>query len=151
MAVVVDSYVIALTLHGITVRFAPHVLQVFDSYRQRRWFSKEAGGQLFANVQDDLWEIVLATGPRSTDRRGRFSFWPDRRREQLEIEQYFANGLTYVGDWHTHPEKVPQPSNDDLVSIRNVVRESTFYTSGLLLCIVGLAPFPEGLYVSLHV
>ncbi|RWE08122.1 MAG: hypothetical protein EOS23_24970 [Mesorhizobium sp.] len=61
---------------------------------------------------------------------GSVHFWPDRKAEQREIDQYFANGLEYVGDWHTHPGKVPTPSRDDIYSIDNVLRESTLYTSG---------------------
>ncbi|MFD2051873.1 Mov34/MPN/PAD-1 family protein [Mesorhizobium calcicola] len=144
-----DSTVIA-RFHCLTAQFSPDVLRVFDAHRQTGWFSKEAGGQLFADIKADLWLVLAATGPRSADRRGRFHFWPDRKAEQREIDRHFAAGLHYVGDWHTHPQNVPAPSQGDIVSIENVVRESTIYTSGLLLCIVGLAPFPEGLHVSFH-
>lgn len=150
MAIVLDGDVAVAKFHCVTVRFAPQVLKVFNAHRQRGWFRKEAGGQLFADIDGEIWSVVAATGPRSTDRRGRFHFWPDRRAEQIEINQHFEAGLQYVGDWHTHPEKVPSPSRDDLFSIENVVRESTFYTPGLLLCIVGLGPFPAGLYASFH-
>ncbi|WP_432652072.1 Mov34/MPN/PAD-1 family protein [Phyllobacterium myrsinacearum] len=126
------------------------VLEVFDLHRQRRWWSKEAGGQLFAKIDGGVWFVQSATGPRSTDRRGRFHFWPDRRSEQLEINQHFASGFHYVGDWHTHPQDIPSPSASDILSIESVVKESTLHTPGLLLCIIGLAPFPAGLYTSYH-
>ena len=151
MAITLEERSVVARFHRVTVQFSPEVLEVFDAHRQKGWFSREAGGQLFAKIERNVWRVVAATGPRSMDRRGRFHFWPDRRSEQREIEEHFATGLVYVGDWHTHPEKVPTPSHDDILSIENVVRESTFYTSGLLLCIVGLAQFPRGLYVSLHV
>ncbi|MGA7998426.1 MAG: hypothetical protein WCA28_26485 [Bradyrhizobium sp.] len=60
------------------------MVATFDAHRQRRLYQREAGGQLFARVWDDEWEIVSATGPRSRDRRGRFSFWPHRASEQEE-------------------------------------------------------------------
>lgn len=150
MAVTVEEGSVIARFHRVIVRFSPEVLRVFDAHRQTGWFSREAGGQLFADIDGNLWYVLAATGPRSADRRGRFHFWPDRKAEQREIDQQFAAGLAYVGDWHTHPEKVPKPSPNDTLSIENVVRESTFHTSGLLLCIVGLAPFPEGLHVSFH-
>lgn len=150
MALVLEGDSVVARLHHVTLRLSPDVLKVFDAHRQKGWFSKETGGQLFAAIEDDVWHVVTATGPRAADRRGRFYFWPDRRAEQREIDQHFASGLIYVGDWHTHPEKVPTPSRDDIVSMENVVRESTFYTSGLLLCIVGLEPFPAGLHLSFH-
>ncbi|AMX97866.1 hypothetical protein A4R28_32260 (plasmid) [Mesorhizobium ciceri] len=150
MAVTLEDSSVVARFHRVTVRFSPDVLRVFDGYRQTGWFSREAGGQLFADIEGDVWRVLAATGPRPADRRGRFHFWPDRKAEQKEIDQHFATGLEYVGDWHTHPEKAPTPSHDDIASIESVVRNSTFYTSGLLLCIVGLAPFPDGLHVSFH-
>lgn len=150
MAVTLEDSSVVVRFHRVTARLSPDVLKIFDAHRQKGWFSREAGGQLFADIKDDVWHVVTATGPRSADRRGRFHFWPDRKAEQREIDRHFVKGLEYVGDWHTHPEKIPTPSRNDINSIENVVRESTFYTSGLLLCIVGLAPFPKGLHVSFH-
>ncbi|WP_322894137.1 MULTISPECIES: Mov34/MPN/PAD-1 family protein [unclassified Yoonia] len=150
MAVILEGDCVIARFNSVTVHFSPDVLRVFDDHRQKGWFSREAGGQLFAEIDGGVWHVTSATGPRVADRRGRFYFWPDRKTEQSEIDHHFMTGLEYVGDWHTHPENVPAPSDDDTVSIQNVVRESTFYTSGLLLCIVGLAPFPMGLHVSFH-
>ncbi len=150
MAVTLEDSSVVVRFHRVTVRLSPEVLKVFDAHRQTGWFSREAGGQLFADIQGEVWHVVAATGPRSADRRGRFHFWPDRNAEQREIDEHFSAGLEYVGDWHTHPESVPTPSQNDIYSIMNVLRESTLYTSGLLLCIVGLAPFPEGVHVSFH-
>lgn len=150
MAITVQDPFIVARFPGATIQFSVEVLNVFDTHRQKGYFSKEAGGQLFAKIDKDVWQVQAATGPKPSDRRGRFHFWPDRRAEQNEIDEYFSSGLEYVGDWHTHPEKVPTPSHSDIRSIENVVRESTFYTPGLLLCIVGLAPFPSGLHVSFH-
>jgi integrative and conjugative element protein (TIGR02256 family) len=134
----------------IAVQIAEQALATFDANRQMRFYQREAGGQLFARVRGDEWEIVTATGPRSRDRRSRFSFWPHRASEQKEIFEHHALGLDYVGDWHTHPEDVPTPSSDDLTSIDAVVRRSTHHLPGFLLLIVGRKPFPEGLWASFH-
>jgi integrative and conjugative element protein (TIGR02256 family) len=134
----------------ISVRIGAQALATFDAHRQRRFFQREAGGQLFARVRDNDWEIITATGPRSRDRRGRFSFWPHRASEQEEIFEHHALGLDYVGDWHTHPEDAPTPSPDDLTSIAEVVRRSTHHLPGFLLLIVGRKPFPEGLWASFY-
>jgi hypothetical protein len=58
--------------------------------------------------------------------------------------------LHYVGDWHSHPERVPSPSGRDLRSIRECAQKSTHGLNGFLLIVVGTAPFPEGLHVSLN-
>ncbi|WP_192739785.1 Mov34/MPN/PAD-1 family protein [Bradyrhizobium sp. OAE829] len=141
---------LALSVGPISVRIRSQALATFDAHRQRRFFHREAGGQLFARVRGNDWEITTATGPRVRDRRGRFSFWPHRASEQTEIFEHHALGLDYVGDWHTHPEHTPKPSPDDLTSIAEVVRRSTHHLPGFMLLIVGRAPFPEGLWASFH-
>jgi integrative and conjugative element protein (TIGR02256 family) len=146
----VSGPVLTFKVGRISVRVGPQVLATFDAYRQRRFFQLEAGGQLFARVRDDDWEIHTATGPRSRDRRGRFSFWPHRASEQQEIFEHHAGGLDYVGDWHTHPQDIPRPSADDLTSIAEVVRRSIHHLPGFLLMIVGRDPFPKGLWASFH-
>lgn len=126
----------------------PPVLKLFYKNRQTRWYHREAGGQLFAKVGTRRWTIVAATGPRKGDVRSFNSFIPNRRTEQLEINAYYERGLEFVGDWHTHPAAVPAPSCNDIESIKNVVRESQTIMPGFLLCIVGQADFPCGLWFS---
>jgi integrative and conjugative element protein (TIGR02256 family) len=146
----VSGAVLAFTVGRISVRVGVQALATFDTHRQRRIYHREAGGQLFARVRENDWKIVYATGPRSRDRRSRFSFWPHRASEQQEIFEQHALGFDYVGDWHTHPEDVPKPSPDDLTSIADLVRRSTHHLPGFLLMIVGREPYPAGLWVSFH-
>src|SRR4051794_31988873 len=59
--------------------FTDPVLNHFEKPRQRKWWHREAGGQLSARF--DLPRIVIeeATGPRRTDWRTRYSYRPNRR------------------------------------------------------------------------
>ena len=132
----------------IVVVFSSSALDHFARSRQLQPFSAEAGGQLFATFDGVVAVIELATGPRLTDHRSRYGFRPDRQAEQLEIKSMFERGLHYVGDWHTHPTQVPVPSPEDLSSIRAVVRQSTHQLKGFVLVVVGKAPFPDGLSVT---
>ncbi len=126
------------------------VVRKFRRYRQRRWYQREAGGQLFARLSLSRVFVEEATGPRRTDRRTRTSYVPDRAAEQREIDSRHADGLHYVGDWHTHPEPVPGLSGLDIASISESVRRSTHALNGFLLLIVGQAEPPSGLLVSVH-
>jgi len=135
---------------GLTVGFEPDVMSTFHKHRQTHLLRREAGGQLFARVRGPRWEIMAATGPRDRDRRGRFLFWPDRRSEQEEIYDFHAQGLDYVGDWHTHPQDEPEPSQPDLESISTIVSSSRHNMPGFLLVIVGRRHFPAGIWVSFH-
>ncbi|MGD1210112.1 MAG: Mov34/MPN/PAD-1 family protein [Candidatus Acidiferrales bacterium] len=127
------------------------VVKHFEKHKQKRPNSLEAGGQLFARLSA-LPEVIIeqATGPRSSDFRTRTVYIPDRSAEQPEIDYWHKKGLHYVGDWHTHPEVVPNPSGSDSESIRESFVNSKHSLYGFLLIIVGTDAFPSGLYVSLN-
>lgn len=133
----------------IVIVFSTASLDHFARNRQLQPSSTEAGGQLFATFYGGVAHIELATGPNSTDHRSRYSFRPDRRAEQSEIKTMFKLGLHYVGDWHTHPTQIPHPSIEDLRNIRAAVTHSVHDLQGFFLVVVGNAPFPEGLSVTL--
>jgi integrative and conjugative element protein (TIGR02256 family) len=148
MEVLMEGHVVYFD--ELEVEITPEALATMLSHRQKRFYSSEAGGQMFARITPRKWRIEIATGPRTGDKRGRFHFWPDRKAEQDEINRFFQKGLEFVGDWHTHPEDSPRPSQPDVKSVENVVRESTHELPGFLMCIVGRNEPPNGLWLSLH-
>src|ERR1041384_1637237 len=118
---------ISLPFEWGDVLFEPPVLEHFAKNRQKRYFSCEAGGQLFADLANPkLFRVVEATGPRRSDLRSIFGFRPDRKAEQLEISKRYELGLHFVGDWHTHPQRHPSPSSTDLNSMREMVQQSRY-------------------------
>lgn len=135
---------------GEVIHFADLVLAHFARFRQTRVWRKEAGGQLFASINGSKIVICEATGPRSTDRRGRVFYEPDRASEQSEIEDMFSRGLHYVGDWHTHPEQFPKPSRQDMTTMESRVKLSRHHFAGFIFVIVGKSPPPDGLAVIIH-
>ncbi|MBV1825942.1 Mov34/MPN/PAD-1 family protein, partial [Komagataeibacter oboediens] len=62
----------------------------------------------------------------------------------------FRRGLHYVGDWHTHPQAVPEASGTDIASMSSMVAASHHELSGFLMIIIGTLPLPQGLWISLH-
>ncbi|MBY5705803.1 hypothetical protein HFO38_24320 [Rhizobium leguminosarum] len=133
-----------------SVEILPEAISTMLRHRQRRFYSQESGGQMFAKLSPNHWRIEVATGPRRGDRRGRFHFWPDRRAEQDEINRFYDQGLEFVGDWHSHPEDTPRPSRNDIHSMDNIVRESVHSLPGILMVIVGRNDPPSGLWISFH-
>jgi len=134
-----------------TVLIMPDVLAHFEIHKQHKWISKEAGGQLFATFDDaKTVRIVEATGPRRSDKRSLFGYRPDRLAEKVEITERYARGLHFVGDWHTHYQKRPEPSSTDEWNMSELVRLSSHGLRGFVLVVVGQATFPEGLHVSFH-
>ena len=134
---------------GQVVVFADPVLAHFDRHRQIRVDSPEAGGQLFARFDGDIIRIEHASGPRSSDQRGPKVFIPNRIAERHEIRRVFKDGLHYVGDWHTHPEPTPSPSQIDIQSFREMYQNSRHGLASFLMVIVGTSSDENGIYVAL--
>lgn len=135
---------------GQDLVISEEVLTEFERLRQDTPYKTEAGGQLFGSLTKSEIVVERITGPRRTDKRGRYHYEPDRRAEQYEILKMHKQNLHYVGDWHTHPESKPVPSGRDLHSIMECFQRSTHGLNGFLLIVIGTAPFPAGLHVSLH-
>src|ERR1700730_5735407 len=127
---------------GQRLVFTEPVIERFAKYRQTRWWQREAGGQLFACVALPEILVVEATGPRRSDWRTRYTYIPNRRAEQREINGRHPRGLHFIGDWHTHPEDQPVPSWRDEESIREAFVESEHALNGFILAIVGRNAFP---------
>jgi len=135
---------------GTVVCFSPEVVAHFVKHRQQGRIKTEIGGQLFAQFVKNEVRVIRATGPNTTDRRGWAWFRPDQRIQNVEIKRLFENGLHFVGDWHTHPERKPSPSSWDLESMEDCFKKSRHQLRAFVMVIVGQAMFPEGLWVSIH-
>ena len=133
---------------GQIAAFSEGVLDHFDRHRQTRFWQREAGGLLFARLALPLIEVCAVTGPRRTDRRTRYSYWPDEKAEHREIGEMFSRDLHFVGCWHTHPEDIAFPSHIDVRNISDCVRRSKHALNGFIMVIVGRESLPGSLFVS---
>lgn len=133
---------------GQFLTFSNEVLNHFDRHRQIRFWQREAGGLLFARLALPSISVCTVTGPRQTDHRSRYSYRPDEATEQHEIDEMFTRDLHFVGCWHTHPDDVASPSHVDTRNISDCVRRSQHTLNGFVMVIVGRAPLPCSLFVS---
>lgn len=138
-------------IEGTRKRLVVHsdVLAHFEKFRQSSPRHKEAGGQLFGTFHDSIISISHATGPYPRDRRTRFRFTPSRIQEQTDIDTFFQQGRHFLGNWHTHPEIIPRPSGIDVSNTQQRFSRSVHQLLAFTMIIVGTAPFPLGLSVSL--
>lgn len=135
---------------GTSIRFSSGVVEHFATHRQQGRVKTEIGGQLFAQFERGEVRVVRVTGPNAADKRGWTWFRPNLRKQNVEIQQLFQEGLHFVGDWHTHPEREPTPSSWDTESMKDCFKKSRHQLKAFLMVIVGRADFPSGLRVSLH-
>lgn len=129
--------------------FSAECLAAFASFQQKKAFSAEAGGQLFGTFADGhSVRVSVATRPSRGSLRSRFSFRPNRAAEKREIESFHKRGLHYLGDWHTHPEPRPSPSECDENKMMQIYGASDHDLNCVLMVIVGTSTFPDALWVG---
>lgn len=129
--------------------FTEDVVNLLLEYRQHRFLQLEAGGQLFAKIEDSVCTVSVATRPKKTDRRGMFFFWGNRKEQQDDIVHYFNKGLHFIGDWHSHPQTNPAPSYTDLMSMKECFNQSTHELNYFVYAIVGKTLDPKKIWIGI--
>jgi len=130
-----------------SLRIDAAVLRHLRRHRQVKSSAREAGGQLYGRVTNELVTVSHTAGPHASDERGRFAFRSDPQRAQADIERFAGRRLLYLGEWHTHAEAVPHASASDEHAMRQIYVRSQLNTAALLLVIVGFAKPDEDIGV----
>ncbi|HCU21765.1 MAG TPA: hypothetical protein DF698_02510 [Candidatus Atribacteria bacterium] len=118
----------------------------------------EAGGVLLGRFILDSDDIVIDNViiPHKKDRRSRHCFIRDKHSHHSEIVRYWkeSNGTcNYLGEWHTHPESLPEPSPKDICNWKRILRQAVFDSESLFFIILGTKQLKawEGLRESLEI
>jgi integrative and conjugative element protein (TIGR02256 family) len=109
------------------VEVSNDVLTTIEHYTKHGENDREAGGILIGSYRGAHIQIVECTIPLVHDRRFRMLF--DRRDEghqRVALNRWHASrgALTFVGEWHTHPEPQPLPSSVDRQTWRRIVKKN---------------------------
>jgi integrative and conjugative element protein (TIGR02256 family) len=131
MEIKIDNYSIILS---------PEALEILDAYIQRKSSDPEGGGIILGTINGDVIQVQRLSVPTELDIRSRMSFERHRLSAQIVINHEHANThgqVTYLGEWHTHPEDHPTPSGIDLTMIKRQFRENRIHTDFLILLIQG--------------
>ncbi|MBL9170668.1 MAG: Mov34/MPN/PAD-1 family protein [Verrucomicrobiales bacterium] len=105
---------------------------------------------LLASIETNFVRIARATEPETQDKRTRLSFRPALGPQQRTIDREFSAGLHFIGEWHTHPEPCPVPSQVDVCSMNDCFRLSKHQLAGLVMIIIGTERSMKGLWISIH-
>ena len=105
------------------VVFAPAAVGVFLKHRQRFTWQAEAGGILLGKRRGKHLEVLFATEPMPKDRRQPFFFVREAEGHAAAATDAWVAGrgtVDYLGEWHTHPQRVPIPSGTDRTEWRKL-------------------------------
>lgn len=116
----------------------------------------ESGGILIGQIKGNNIYIQKVTVPNQFDKSTRYSFVRNKDAAQIILDHEVINSqntMTYLGEWHTHPEAKPTPSGQDL----NMIKEQ--YTLGklnlpfVILIIQGISDVYISIYMEkqLHI
>lgn len=120
------------------------VIALLSKHRQWGFWSRERGGLLFAReIGTNAIEVCSASSPHRDDRATYASLILDPKRCADEICNANEAGLWFVGYWHTHPEKAPQLSNDDIRAFEQNLRSPAIGLSAMLAIVVGSSGHPS--------
>jgi integrative and conjugative element protein (TIGR02256 family) len=101
----------------------------------------ESGGTLIGRYISGTDDVVVdeITVPLPSDDQTRHTFLRTQASHQQKIERAWedsGNTQTYLGEWHTHPEAVPVPSElDQATWIKKLFRDR--FGESLFFLIVG--------------
>ncbi len=128
----------------LQVIFEDSVLDKFQSSTQRYSRDHERGGLLLGRIFPDENKIVVveATNPAilSSDPTNICVDLEDANAYMLRRWEESDKKITYIGDWHTHPEKNPSPSLMDKFTFFDTYRKSHIDQNLLLCAIIGTNP-----------
>jgi len=131
-----DFITLQLPNEGLII-FPKHLLARLHQYRQLKFWHREQGGIFLGRYRGNHIEVTEITLPQKDDISGRFFFNRCSPLHQKTAHQHWQNSnseITYVGEWHTHPEQNPSPSSQDLNEWQTKLSDSN---EPMLLCIVG--------------
>jgi len=127
-----------------------HVLTTFTEARQLNASDKETGGLLLARVSKEEVRILEATKAEKNASISRFLFQPNLKQKRRIVQEAFKDGLHFIGEWHTHPEKDPSPSGLDRYSMTDSFRRSKHELDCFVMIIVGNRKDKLSLSITLH-
>ncbi len=128
------------------IKICDNVIRILNSYKQLDSSDCEAGGMLIGYITLDNNVIIeYATEPHQRDIRSRFSYIR-RDKTHNEILQklwrsHTQHIYTYLGEWHSHPEKYPHYSTQDRLNWVNIGEKTIPKKEMFINIIVGTEEF----------
>ena len=116
--------------------------RVLAEHLQKGERADEAGGMLLGRHILDSGDFVVdrATTPQPEDTKSRYRFFRAKSPGQRTVNAVWhaSHGTeNYLGEWHTHPEDSPTPSQVDLDDWQRIARTTVREEATLFFLILG--------------
>ncbi|MDR2276152.1 MAG: Mov34/MPN/PAD-1 family protein [Sphingobacterium sp.] len=132
--------------YSIVIHRGP--LDILERFTQNEAKAHEAGGIIVGKIINEQINIIKLSVPSRMDKSSRMSFERNKDSAQIILDYEFHNSngqFTYLGEWHTHPEPFPTPSNIDLQMLKQQYKNNKMMTDFIILLIKGT----NGIYISI--
>ena len=119
--------------------FSELALDVFVS-QTNKFGTIETGGVLMGHVGSEGIFIEVASDPGPKAIHESVYFKADPNYIDLFIDMNYANShgkCVYLGEWHTHPQVIPEPSSVDLISLEEISDTAEEFAILVILGAVG--------------
>ncbi|MDO5636496.1 MAG: Mov34/MPN/PAD-1 family protein [Myroides sp.] len=133
----------------LSISLSNKVVSVFKKYIQNDVKKPEAGGIITGKVYEKLVEVLNCSEPTILDQRSRYNFSRSYKSAQKYINKIFNESKgeeIYLGEWHTHPEDIPIPSNTDIKSFNKTLNKNILNSNIHFMIIVGRTAIYLGIY-----
>lgn len=138
-----------LKIKNYKIIISDRALEIFTYHVQDTKQKKESGGILLGQVVDKTIYITKVSIPNRFDKAGRYKFVRNKKAAQVIIDHEFINSSSktiYLGEWHTHPENSPSPSDIDIKMLKQQFKNNRINEKYLLIIIRGL----QEIYIALY-
>lgn len=128
---------------GGQLEFSARAMEILQGARQATDSAPESGGMLLGRMITDSDHVVVdtATLPSLGDKQGRYFYQRARDSAQHIINTNWKKShqtVNYLGEWHTHPEPIPHPSDTDVNNWKRITRKARYEQEHLFFVIVGI-------------
>jgi integrative and conjugative element protein (TIGR02256 family) len=127
-------------IKNLDIRIEQSVLDAFPDYSQGLKTSERGGvimGKLYLNKNMVVITDIIES-PSKASHKNRYEMDVEYIQKKINSIWKESNGtITYIGDWHTHPEYNPKPSLTDYITFSKNYFRSTIDQNFLIYIILG--------------
>jgi len=127
---------LVLKFENFRVAVASEAIHQMAAFCQHHPKSREACGILLGYEWDHALTVVAATPPQRSDSRHRCGYIRDiAGHVAVGMELWHKSGGTigYLGEWHTHPQRIPHPSNKDFREANKIAQKNQSQVVSVIL------------------